>query len=131
MWSTLSLRSFHSFTFETVPVFVWSTMALSPPFNKCRVVLPLATDLPKFSSLRLSHQGDLRAQVVIQASQHFRPFETQAACYGCFSCQSVCSVFFFFFFFIFFSSFFFFFPLSLSPSLCQCATETDAHKSFG
>ena len=31
-------------------------------------------------------------QVVSQAPQHFRSSEKQAACEGCFACQSVCSV---------------------------------------
>ena len=31
-------------------------------------------------------------QVVSQAPQHFKSSETQAACEGCFACQSICSV---------------------------------------
>ena len=45
MRSTQSLRRFHSIAFETVPMFVWLTMALSRPFKEYRLPLPLSTPL--------------------------------------------------------------------------------------
>ena len=42
MRSTPSLGSFHNVAFETVPMFVWLTMALSRPFKEA---LPLSTPL--------------------------------------------------------------------------------------
>ena len=52
--STPSLRSFPNGTFETVPMFIRFTMALSRPFKKDRRTLPLSTSLssrPKFYEL--------------------------------------------------------------------------------
>ena len=43
MRSTPSRRSFPNVAFETVPMFVWLTMALSRPVRKDRLVLPLST----------------------------------------------------------------------------------------
>ena len=43
--STQSLRSFPNITFETVPVFVRLTMALSGPFKEDRLALPPSTPL--------------------------------------------------------------------------------------
>ena len=43
MRSTPSLRSVPSVAFDTVPVFVWLTMALSRPFKEDRLALPLPT----------------------------------------------------------------------------------------
>ena len=40
-----SLRSFPNIPFETVPMFVWLTMALSRNFKKNRLALPLFTPL--------------------------------------------------------------------------------------
>ena len=45
MLSTLSLRSFPNVTFETVPMFIWLTMALSCPFKENHLTLPLWTPL--------------------------------------------------------------------------------------
>ena len=45
MCSTPSLRSFPSVAFETVPMFVRLTMALSRPFKEDCVALPLSTPL--------------------------------------------------------------------------------------
>ena len=50
MCSTLSLRNFPSVAGETVPMFVWLTMALSRPFKEGSLALPLSTPL---SSWRL------------------------------------------------------------------------------
>ena len=47
MRSTPSLRSFPSVALETVPMFVWSTMALSRPFKEDRQVL-----LPQCDTVR-------------------------------------------------------------------------------
>ena len=46
-----SLRSFPNFAFETVPMFVWLTMALARPFKEDRLALPLSTPLSSFLSL--------------------------------------------------------------------------------
>ena len=43
MRSTPSLRSVPKVAFDTVPVFVWLTMALSRPFKEDRLALPLPT----------------------------------------------------------------------------------------
>ena len=51
MRSTPSLRSFPNVAFETVPMFVWLTMALSRPFKKDRLVLPLSTPLSSRRSM--------------------------------------------------------------------------------
>ena len=45
MRSTPSLRSFPNVAFETVPVFLWLTMALSRPFKEDRRPLSLSTSL--------------------------------------------------------------------------------------
>ena len=45
MRSTPSLSSFPNVAFETVPMFVWLTMALSRPFKGDRLALPLSTPL--------------------------------------------------------------------------------------
>ena len=45
MCSTPSLRGFPNVAFETVPVFVRLTMALSRPFKEDRLVLPFSTPL--------------------------------------------------------------------------------------
>ena len=45
MRSTPSLGSFPSVAFETVPMFVRLTMALSRPFKEDRLALPLSTPL--------------------------------------------------------------------------------------
>ena len=42
---TPSLRSFPNIAFQTVPMFVWLTMAFSHPFKKDRLALPLSTPL--------------------------------------------------------------------------------------
>ena len=39
MRSTPSLRGFHSIAFETVPIFVWLTMAFSRPFKEDRALI--------------------------------------------------------------------------------------------
>ena len=51
MRSTPSLRSFSNVAFETVPVFVWFTMALSRPFKEDRQALPLSTSLSSRRSM--------------------------------------------------------------------------------
>jgi len=43
--STPSLRSFPNVAFKTVPLFVWSTVALSRPFKEDSLALPLSTPL--------------------------------------------------------------------------------------
>ena len=40
MHSTLSLKRFPNVAFETVPMFIWLTMALSSPFKEDHLVLP-------------------------------------------------------------------------------------------
>ena len=45
MRSAPSFRSFANVAFETVPMFVWLTMALSRPFKEDRLELPLSTPL--------------------------------------------------------------------------------------
>ena len=51
MRSTPSLRSFPNVAFQTVPVFVWLTMALSRPFNEDHRALPLSTHLSSRRSM--------------------------------------------------------------------------------
>ena len=48
---TPSLRRFPSASFETVPVFVWLTMALSLPFREDRLALPHSTPLSSRRSI--------------------------------------------------------------------------------
>ena len=71
MRSTLSHRSFPKVAFETVPMFVWPTMALSRPFKEDNLALPLSTPLSSrcdgVVSLALCPE-----QVISQAPQHFR-----------------------------------------------------------
>ena len=64
MRSAPSLRGFSNVAFETVPVFVWLTMALSRPFKEDCLAIIQAID--GVMSLALC------PQVVSQASQHFR-----------------------------------------------------------
>ena len=51
MRSTPYLESFPNVAFETVPLFVLLTMALSCPFKKDRLALPLSTSLSSRRSL--------------------------------------------------------------------------------
>ena len=51
MRSTPSLTSFPNVAFETVPVFVWLTMALSRPSTKIVLALPLSTPLSSRRSM--------------------------------------------------------------------------------
>ena len=75
---------------ETVPMFVSLTMILSRPFKEDRLALPLSTPLSSGLSMVWCPLALCR-QVVSQASQHLRSSEKQAACEGCFVCQSLCS----------------------------------------
>ena len=91
MRSIPSLRSFPSVTFETVPMFVWLTMASLSSFQG------------RSSSASSVHASLLQAidgvlslvlwpQVVSQVSQHFRSSEKQATCEGCIFRQYICLV---------------------------------------
>ena len=51
MRSTPSLRSFPIVVFQTVPMFVWLTMALSHPFKEDRLALPLPTHVSSRRSI--------------------------------------------------------------------------------
>ena len=51
MRSIPSLRSFPNVALETVPMFVWLTMALPRPFRKDRLALPLSTPLSSRRSI--------------------------------------------------------------------------------
>ena len=51
MHSTSSFISFPNIAFETILLFVWLTMALSQPFKKDRLVLPLSTPLSSMRSM--------------------------------------------------------------------------------
>ena len=53
MRSIPSLASFLNVAFNTVPVFVWLTMALSRPFKEDRLALPLSTPLCSMRSMVL------------------------------------------------------------------------------
>ena len=71
--STLSNRSFPNVAFETVPMFVWLTMALSRPFNEDH----LAPYFHSFHASLLQAIGGVMSltvcpQVMSQAPQHFR-----------------------------------------------------------
>ena len=55
MRSTPSRRSFLNVSFETVSTFVWLTMALSRPFKKDRLALPLSTPLSSRWSMSWCH----------------------------------------------------------------------------
>ena len=81
MRSTPSLRRFPNFALETVPVFVWLTMALSRPFKG------RSSSVSSFrASLLQAIDGVVSLafcpQVVSQAPQHLRSSETQATCEG-------------------------------------------------
>ena len=86
--SIRSLRSFPNTAFETVPMFVWLTMALVCPFKEDHLVFhaSLLQAIDSVMSLALC------LQTVSQASQHFRSSEKQATCESCFACQHICSV---------------------------------------
>ena len=93
MRSTTSLTSFPNVAFETVPMFVWLTMARSRPFKEDRLALPLSTPhssqaIDGVVSLALT---PLCPEVVSQAPQHFRYSEKQATCEGCCARQCICS----------------------------------------
>ena len=51
MRSTPSVRGFPNVAFETAPMFVWLTMALSRPFKEERLALPLSTPLSSRRSM--------------------------------------------------------------------------------
>ena len=51
MRSTLSLRSFSNIAFETVPILVWVTLALSRPLKENHWALPLSTSLSSRHSM--------------------------------------------------------------------------------
>ena len=87
MRSTTSLRSFPNDAFETVPMFVWLTMALSRPFKEDRRALPLSTPLSSRRSM-VWCPWLCALQEVSQAPQHFRSSGTQTICEGCFARQS-------------------------------------------
>ena len=91
MRSTPSPRIFPNVAFETVPMFVLLTMALSRPFKEDRLALPLSTSLSSRRSV-VRCPWLCAPHVVSQASQHFRPSEKKATCEGCFARQSICSV---------------------------------------
>ena len=85
--SEVYLRSFPNSAFETVPMFVWFTMALSHPFNKNRLAFPHSTPLSSRWPTAWCPQ-----QVISQALHHFRSSKIQAICVGCFAHRSICSV---------------------------------------
>ena len=90
MRSAPPLRIFPNIAFQTVPMFVWLTMALSRPFKEDRLALPLSAPLSSRLSMVWCPLA-LCPHVVSQASQHLRFSEKQAACEGCFARQSLCS----------------------------------------
>ena len=87
MRPTPSIRSFPNVLFETVPMFVWLTMALSRPFKEDRLALPISTLL----SSRRSMVWCPCPQVVSQIPQHFRSSVKLVICGGCFARRSLCS----------------------------------------
>ena len=91
MRSTPSLRSFPNVALETVPILVWLMIALSHPLKEDCWALPLSTPLSSRRSMVWCPWLCAR-KVVSQAPQHFRSYDTQATCGGCFVCQSICSV---------------------------------------
>ena len=76
-------RSFPCVAFETVPILVWLTMALSGSFKEARLALPLSTSLSSRRSMVWMSLA-LYPQVESQAPQHFISSEKQATCKGCF-----------------------------------------------
>ena len=86
--STMSLRRFPSIAFETVPVFVWLTVA----FSSFQGRLSSASSFHAFLLQAINSVVYLALclQVLYQPPQHFRSSETQATCDGYFACQSIC-----------------------------------------
>ena len=93
MHSTLSIRGFPNVAFETVPVFVWLTMALSRPFKEDRLALPLSTPLSSRRSMmplalcphvRVSSSSTLQATCDWCFARHLsdRSFAFTPACQG-------------------------------------------------
>ena len=77
-------QRFPNVAFQTVPMFVWLTMALCRPFkDEDRLALLLSTPLLQAIDGVMSFA---------LCSQHFRSSETQATCDGCFTRKSVGSV---------------------------------------
>ena len=75
---------FPIFAFQTVPMFVWLTMALCRPFkDEDRLALLLSTPLLQAIDGVMSFA---------LCSQHLRSSETQATCDGCFTGKSIDSV---------------------------------------
>ena len=67
------LSSFPNVAFETVPMFIWLTMALYHSFKEDRLVLPLSTPLSsRIDGVMMSLV--LSPEVVPQAPQHLFPF---------------------------------------------------------
>ena len=91
MHSPPSLRSFPNVVFETVPMFIWLTMAISGSFKEDCLALPLSMPLSSRQSMVVKPLA-LYPQVVSQAPEHFRSSKKQATCEGCFACQYICSV---------------------------------------
>ena len=96
---------FPNVAFETVPMFVWLTVALSRPFKENRLTDdgPLSSFQGRSSSASSFHASlrqaidsvmslALSPQVVSQAPQHITSSEKQATCEGCFAYQCICSV---------------------------------------
>ena len=73
MRSTLSLRSFPNIAFETVPMFVWLTLALSR-FSEGRSSSASSFNASLFLVINGVISLALCPQVVSQASQHFRSY---------------------------------------------------------
>ena len=74
-----SLRSFPNVAFETVPMFVWVTMALSRPF-KGRSSSAFSFHASLLQAIDGVMSLALCPRVVSQAPQHFRSSEKQAWC---------------------------------------------------
>ena len=86
--SAPSLRSFPSVALETVPVFVWLTVAFS--FFQGRLSSASSFHAFLLQAINSVVYLALCLQVLYQPPQHFRSLETQATCDGYFACQSIC-----------------------------------------
>ena len=86
-----ALPGFPNVVFETVPMFVWLTMALSRPFKQ-RSSSASSFNASLLQAIDSVMSLALCPKIVSQASQHFSSSEKQATREGCFARQSICSV---------------------------------------
>ena len=83
---TPSIRSLPNVAFETVPMFVRLTMALSRPFKQNPLAFPQSLKASLLQAIDGVMSLASRPQpLASQAPQHFRSSEKQTLCAGCFA----------------------------------------------